>query len=205
MRFTATLAARRTIKRPPFHSGGKILDRIEGAKVADMTKKVKELGDKVALKARTSSTGGGAEKKAASEPDFKALISAAPAMLFMKGSPDAPECKFSRATVELLGSINAEYGHFDILRDDAVRQGLKTFSNWPTYPQFYVKGELVGGLDILKEMHENGELEPMVPKKQNLEDRLKFLTSQVESYYELLYKDDTFNCSFDFSIQSRYL
>ena len=86
--------------------GGKILDRIEGAKVADMTKKVKELSDKVALKAKSAAAGPAAK----SAPDFKALINAAPAMLFMKGSPDAPECKFSRATVDLLSSINAVLG-----------------------------------------------------------------------------------------------
>ena len=88
-----------------------MLDRIEGAKVADMTLKVKELVDKVALKAKSAPP---ADAKA--PRDFKKLINAAPAMLFMKGSPSAPECKFSRATVELLASINAEYGHFDILR-----------------------------------------------------------------------------------------
>lgn len=73
-------------------------------------------------------------------------------MIFLSfsGSPDAPECGFSRTTVALLNSLNAEYGFFDILTDDEVRQGLKEFSKWPTYPQLYVKGEMVGGLDILK-------------------------------------------------------
>ena len=92
-------------------SGGKVLDRIEGAKVADMTLKVRELADKVALKAKSAPL-----TAAKADRDLKKLINAAPAMLFMKGSPSAPECKFSRATVELLGSVNAEYGHFDILR-----------------------------------------------------------------------------------------
>merc|ERR1712153_274361 len=71
----------------------------------------------------------------------------------------APKCGFSRQTVEMFSNLNAKYGTFDILTDDAVRQGLKTYSNWPTYPQLYVKGELVGGLDILKEMlEEEGSL-----------------------------------------------
>jgi len=156
-----------------FMEGGKVLDRIEGAKVADMTLKVRELADKVALKAKSAPL-----TAAKADRDFKKLINAAPAMLFMKGSPSAPECKFSRATVELLGSVNAEYGHFDILRDDEVRQGLKEFSNWPTFPQFYVNGDLIGGLDILKEMQENGELESTVPKKMKLDDRLKKLINQ---------------------------
>ena len=76
----------------------------------------------------------------------------------MKGDPVAPKCGFSRQTVELFESLNAEYATFDILSDDEVRQGLKTFSNWPTYPQVYVKGELVGGLDIIKELNESGDL-----------------------------------------------
>ena len=63
-------------------------------------------------------------------------------------------------------------------RDDEVRQGLKEFSNWPTYPQFYVNGDLIGGIDILKEMHENGELESTVPKKMKLDDRLKTIINQ---------------------------
>ena len=109
---------------------------------------------------------------------LKKLTNASPAMLFMKGSPAAPECGFSRQTVDLLKTLNAEYGYFDILRDNEVRQGLKEFSNWPTFPQLYVNGELLGGLDILKEMNENGELAEMLPKKQNLDDRLKFLTKK---------------------------
>ena len=89
---------------------------------------------------------------------LKKLINSAPVILFMKGDPSTPRCGFSRQTVELLATENAKYDTFDILTDDAIRQGLKKFSNWPTYPQLYVKGELVGGLDILKELHEAGEL-----------------------------------------------
>ena len=69
-------------------------------------------------------------------------------MLFMKGDPTAPKCGFSRQTIEMFSSLNAKYGTFDILSDDAVRQGLKTYSDWPTYPQLYIKGEFIGGLDI---------------------------------------------------------
>ncbi|XP_046565593.1 glutaredoxin 3-like [Haliotis rubra] len=81
---------------------------------------------------------------------LKQLVSKAPVMLFMKGHPDAPRCGFSKKTVAILGETGVKYDTFDILSDDEVRQGLKTFSNWPTYPQLYVKGELVGGLDIIK-------------------------------------------------------
>ncbi|CAN0329604.1 unnamed protein product, partial [Hapterophycus canaliculatus] len=73
-------------------------------------------------------------------------------MVFMKGTPDAPRCGFSRTLVGLLREENIEFESFDILEDNAVRQALKDLSNWPTYPQLYVQGELVGGLDIVKEM-----------------------------------------------------
>jgi len=79
------------------------------------------------------------------------LTNAAPAMLFMKGTPSAPQCGFSRQLVSLLRENNVRYGFFNILADDEVRQGLKDFSDWPTFPQLYLKGELVGGLDIVKE------------------------------------------------------
>lgn len=78
---------------------------------------------------------------------------------------------FYRSIVGILDSYNADYQTFDILTDNDVREGLKKFSNWPTYPQLYVKGELIGGLDIVKEMVENGELEIMLPKKPNLENK----------------------------------
>ncbi|GLC39885.1 hypothetical protein PLESTM_000962500 [Pleodorina starrii] len=81
-----------------------------------------------------------------------------PVMLFMKGSPEAPRCGFSRRVVEALQAEGVEFGSFDILQDEAVRQGLKEYSNWPTYPQLYVRGELVGGCDIITEMKAAGEL-----------------------------------------------
>lgn len=83
------------------------------------------------------------------------LVKAAPVMLFMKGTPSAPQCGFSRQTVSILREKGVRYGFFNILADDEVRQGLKEFSDWPTFPQVYVDGELVGGLDILKEEFEN--------------------------------------------------
>lgn len=77
------------------------------------------------------------------------LVKAAPVMLFMKGTPSAPQCGFSRQTVSILREKGIRYGFFNILADDEVRQGLKEFSDWPTFPQVYVGGELVGGLDIV--------------------------------------------------------
>lgn len=78
------------------------------------------------------------------------LVRAAPVMLFMKGTPSAPQCGFSRQMVSILRENSVKYGFFNILADEDVRQGLKEFADWPTYPQLWVKGELVGGLDIVR-------------------------------------------------------
>jgi len=79
-------------------------------------------------------------------------------VLFMKGTPAEPRCGFSRKTIAVLRGKNVEFSHFDILTDDSVRQGLKVFNDWPTFPQLIIKGDFVGGLDVVSEMAENGEL-----------------------------------------------
>ncbi len=79
-------------------------------------------------------------------------------LLFMKGSPQFPQCGFSAATIQILNQMGIGYQTVDVLSDPEVREGIKTFSNWPTIPQLYVKGEFVGGCDILREMFESGEL-----------------------------------------------
>jgi len=84
------------------------------------------------------------------------------AVLFMKGSPNKPQCGFSRKMVALLGEQDIPFSHFDILTDESVRQGLKVLNNWPTFPQFIVKGEFVGGLDVVKEMIDNDEFGDVV-------------------------------------------
>ena len=84
-------------------------------------------------------------------------------MLFMKGNPDSPQCGFSSKFVALLnkyvGTVIPSFGYFDIYLDEEVRQGMKTFSNWPTFPQLYVNGQFIGGLDVCTELDEEGELE----------------------------------------------
>jgi len=82
------------------------------------------------------------------------LVKAAPVMLFMKGTPAYPECGFSKQLVKLLREKKVKFGFFNILADNEVRQGLKVFSDWPTFPQLYLQGELIGGLDIVKEEFE---------------------------------------------------
>jgi len=91
------------------------------------------------------------EDKEALHKRLSSLVKAAPVMLFMKGTPSAPQCGFSRQLVALLRENSVKYGFFNILADDEVRQGLKEFADWPTFPQLWVDGELVGGLDIVKE------------------------------------------------------
>ncbi|MEQ1565192.1 MAG: Grx4 family monothiol glutaredoxin [Myxococcota bacterium] len=83
-------------------------------------------------------------------------------MLFMKGSPDFPQCGFSMRAVSILKAMNTEFGSFDILSDDEIRAGMKEFGNWPTFPQLWVDRQLVGGSDIMMEMWEQGELEKVV-------------------------------------------
>ncbi|KAK2624239.1 hypothetical protein QTJ16_006189 [Diplocarpon rosae] len=91
------------------------------------------------------------EDKEALHKRLSSLVKAAPVMLFMKGTPSAPQCGFSRQLVALLRENSVKYGFFNILADDEVRQGLKEFADWPTFPQLWVDGDLIGGLDIVKE------------------------------------------------------
>jgi Grx4 family monothiol glutaredoxin len=86
------------------------------------------------------------------------LVNRHKVMLFMKGLPSAPRCGFSRQIVQILDDSGVAYDAFNILEDEQVRQGLKEFSDWPTYPQLYVNGELVGGLDIVMELKDSNEL-----------------------------------------------
>ena len=91
--------------------------------------------------------------------DLAELIRSHPIMLFMKGSPQEPQCGFSERMVLLLQKYGVQFGSFDILRSQSVRERLKVYSHWPTYPQLYVKGELIGGIDIAEQMDRDGELE----------------------------------------------
>ena len=86
-------------------------------------------------------------------------------LLFMKGSPMFPQCGFSAATVQALQMAGVKFGSIDVLQDAEIREGIKTFSNWPTIPQLYVKGEFVGGCDIVREMQESGELVELFKEK----------------------------------------
>ena len=83
-------------------------------------------------------------------------------VIFMKGNRSFPQCGFSAATVEIFNQLGVEYKTADVLSDPELRDAIKSYSNWPTIPQVYINGKFVGGCDIIRELHESGELEPMV-------------------------------------------
>ncbi|KAM7535912.1 hypothetical protein Aperf_G00000100102 [Anoplocephala perfoliata] len=129
-----------------FFKNRKEVARVQGANAIELTNKVTSLRN--------------APENL--EDRLKALINQAPVMLFMKGTPEAAQCKFSRKMLEILRKYNVKFGSFNILSDDSVREGLKKYSNWPTYPQLYVKGELIGGVDVVRQMDEAEELAPVL-------------------------------------------
>lgn len=132
---------------------------------------------------------------------LQTLINTSPVMLFMKGKPDEPKCGFSRKVVDILKQEKLEFGSFDILTDEEVRQGLKVYSNWSSYPQLYIKGELIGGSDIVLEMQKSGELKKVlveegIIRKETLEDRLKRLTTDSPVMLFMKGTPDTPRCGF---------
>ncbi|MCH8862459.1 MAG: Grx4 family monothiol glutaredoxin [Proteobacteria bacterium] len=103
-----------------------------------------------------------------SNPLFERIerdITADDVVLFMKGSPVFPQCGFSATVVDLLGKADVSFQSYDVLQDPELREGIKAFSEWPTVPQLYVKGEFVGGCDIIREMAESGELATLFQEK----------------------------------------
>lgn len=102
------------------------------------------------------------------DPVFERIeqeIAANPVLLFMKGTPSFPQCGFSAAVVQILSRSGVNFKGIDVLTDPGLREGIKRFSNWPTIPQLYVKGEFVGGCDIVREMYESGELGTLLSEK----------------------------------------
>ena len=96
---------------------------------------------------------------------IESLIKDNEVCLFMKGTPDTPQCGFSMAVANLLKHLNVNFKGINVLEDENLRQGIKNFSDWPTIPQLYVKSEFVGGCDIVKEMFEKGELKKLFEDK----------------------------------------
>ena len=96
---------------------------------------------------------------------IKDLITKNKVFLFMKGNPDAPQCGFSSAVVNVLKHLNVKFESANVLENEELRQGIKTYSDWPTIPQLYIMGEFIGGCDIVTEMFEKGELKTLFENK----------------------------------------
>jgi monothiol glutaredoxin len=97
--------------------------------------------------------------------DIENHINTNDVMLFMKGTPEMPQCGFSAAVTGVLNHLNIDYGSVNVLENNEIREGIKEFTNWPTIPQLYVKGEFIGGCDIVREMFETGELKELLVEK----------------------------------------
>ena len=93
---------------------------------------------------------------------IEGILAEKPIVVFMKGTKSFPQCGFSATVVEVMKRLDADFKDVNILADAELRSGMKEFSNWPTFPQVYIKGKLVGGCDIVRDMYTNGELEPLV-------------------------------------------
>jgi len=103
-----------------------------------------------------------ADKSKDLKHQIEALLGSSKIVLFMKGNSQMPQCGFSANSVAILKHLGVSFKTFNILNDSEIRQGLKEYSNWPTYPQLYVDGKLVGGNDILTEMYQNGDLQELL-------------------------------------------
>jgi monothiol glutaredoxin len=103
--------------------------------------------------------------------EIQAQIDASPVFLFMKGTPMFPQCGFSARVVQILRHAGVDFKSANVLEDPEIRDGIKAFSNWPTIPQLYVKGEFVGGCDIVTEMYQSGELQELLDEKGITQDR----------------------------------
>ena len=93
------------------------------------------------------------------------IVSANPVVLFMKGEPEQPRCGFSAVVVQILDHLGSDFVGVDVLQSEPLREGIKTFTDWPTIPQLYVKGEFVGGADIIREMFQSGELKTLLTEQ----------------------------------------
>lgn len=200
-----------------FFSNGKEVDRVDGFVPKEIQSKVVLTASRSLsqnLSSDSSSTLSSTQsltpqqEKDALNARLKSLVSSNKVMLFMKGNPDSPRCGFSRTIVDLLNTHNIEFGSFDIFSDEAVRQGLKEYSNWPTYPQLYLDGELVGGLDVVKEEFQDQGFIDALPKvggsatsgKDDLEKRLKELVSSHRMMLFMKGNRDAPKCGFSRTI-----
>jgi Grx4 family monothiol glutaredoxin len=156
------------------------VDTLDGADVPLLVEKVGKLAGGAVTNSSAALPKAPIPAKQDITTRIKALLGGSDVLLFMKGNPEAPRCGFSRRVVEAIKATGTKFSTFDILEDEEVRQGLKEYSDWPTYPQLYVKGELLGGCDIIEEMSGDGSLkaalvEATPAKAETVEERIKAL------------------------------
>lgn len=125
-----------------------------GANPPELTKRVSSLAQSIPAGSEVISE----DPQVALNARLKSLVESAKVIAFIKGTVDEPRCGFTRKLLGILKETSVEFSTFDILSDNAVREGLKKFSNWPTYPQLYVNGKFIGGLDIVTELQADGDL-----------------------------------------------
>lgn len=157
---------------------GKLDDRVDGANIPVLTKAFTKLATAEVIPTDNNVAPIANKTRKDMNDRLKALINAAPVMLFMKGTPDEPKCGFSRKMIDLLKKEDVEFSSFNILADNDVREGLKKYSDWPTYPQLYIGGDFVGGLDIVVEMAESGDLKKALPSEDDLNKRIEELINR---------------------------
>ncbi|KAG0041707.1 Glutaredoxin 3 [Gryganskiella cystojenkinii] len=187
---------------------GKVVDRVEGANAPELSKSISKYSKSTSAVSTAAASGtavGGASVPSATAPTMspeemnarlKELTSSSSVMAFIKGTPTAPRCQFSRQLLEILTAQNIRFSSFNILADDEVRQAMKTFSDWPTFPQVYVKGEFVGGLDVVKELVATGEFQALVPAEKDLKTRMDELINKAPVMIFIKGSPETPRCGF---------
>ncbi|CAG8466498.1 7187_t:CDS:2 [Acaulospora morrowiae] len=172
----------------------KVADRVDGANASELTSIVEKHAKTTSLKPTP------AQPREAPKADLntrlKELINSDSVMVFIKGTPSQPRCGFTRQLVEILNENQVKFSSFNILTDEEVRQGLKEYSKWPTYPQLYISGELIGGLDIVKELVSSGSFKDMIPKERDLNERLQELTTKSKLVIFIKGSPDAPRCGF---------
>ncbi|CAF1541135.1 unnamed protein product [Didymodactylos carnosus] len=157
-----------------------LIDRVDGFNQSELIKKVKlHLNTIGIVNTTTTDQQQSTQLTKDTEQRIQQLLNRSPIILFMKGTPTNPQCGFSRQACHILDENNIKFDYFDILSDTNLREQLKKYSNWPTYPQLYMNGELLGGLDIMKQMIETGDFQTKV-KLQKTEELITDSNKQLE-------------------------
>eukprot|EP01120_Amphizonella_sp_Union-15-10_P008472 TRINITY_DN3052_c0_g2_i1.p1 TRINITY_DN3052_c0_g2~~TRINITY_DN3052_c0_g2_i1.p1 ORF type:complete len:252 (+),score=67.66 TRINITY_DN3052_c0_g2_i1:3-758(+) len=148
-----------------FLEAGKVVATVKGASAPELNKQIQTFAGPQTNSDSTATTPNTKEDLTKRLED---LLKQKPVMAFIKGTPEQPQCGFSNKFCNILREQKVDFGSFNILSDMEVRNGLKEYSKWPTYPQLYINGKLIGGLDILKELVEDGSFQELIPKESKI-------------------------------------